>query len=56
MMSDYGWRPRMQEIPESVQQTFDAISAELRFLANLEEVTRDECFAAILKSWVSPSP
>jgi integrase len=30
----------MQEIPESVQKTVDAISAELRLLPNLEEVTR----------------
>jgi hypothetical protein len=30
----------MQEIPESVQRTVDAISAELRLLPNLEEVTR----------------
>jgi hypothetical protein len=30
----------MQEIPESVQETVDAISAELRHLPNLEEVTR----------------
>jgi hypothetical protein len=30
----------MQEIPESVQKTVDAISAELRPLPNLEEVTR----------------
>ena len=30
----------MQEIPESVQETVDAISAELRLLPNLEEVTR----------------
>jgi hypothetical protein len=29
----------MQEIPESVQKTVDAISAELRLLPNLEEVT-----------------
>ena len=29
----------MQEIPESVQRTVDAISAELRLLPNLEEVT-----------------
>ena len=28
----------MQEIPESVQRTFDAINAELRLLPNLEEV------------------
>jgi len=31
----------MQEIPESVQKTVDAISAELRLLPNLEEVTRE---------------
>ena len=30
----------MQEIPESVQKMVDAISAELRLLPNLEEVTR----------------
>src|SRR5450631_1670706 len=30
----------MQEIPESVQKTVDAISAELRLLPDLEEVTR----------------
>jgi integrase len=30
----------MQEIPESVQKTVDAISAELRLLPNLEEITR----------------
>ena len=30
----------MQEIPESVEKTVDAISAELRLLPNLEEVTR----------------
>jgi hypothetical protein len=30
----------MQETPESVQRTVDAISAELRLLPNLEEVTR----------------
>jgi hypothetical protein len=30
----------MQEIPESVQGTVDAISAELRLLPNLEEVAR----------------
>jgi integrase len=30
----------VQEIPESVQKTVDAISAELRLLPNLEEVTR----------------
>ena len=30
----------MQEIPESVQKTVDAISAELRLLPSLEEVTR----------------
>jgi hypothetical protein len=29
----------MQEIPESVQKPVDAISAELRLLPNLEEVT-----------------
>jgi hypothetical protein len=29
----------MQEIPESVQATVDAINAELRLLPNLEEVT-----------------
>ncbi len=29
----------MQEIPESVEQTVDAISAELRLLPSLEEVT-----------------
>jgi hypothetical protein len=29
----------MQEIPESVQKTVDAISAELRLLPSLEEVT-----------------
>jgi integrase len=29
----------MQQIPESVQKTVDAISAELRLLPNLEEVT-----------------
>ncbi len=31
----------MQEIPESVQKTVDAISVELRLLPNLEEVTRE---------------
>ncbi len=31
----------MQEISESVQRTVNAISAELRLLPNLEEVTRD---------------
>jgi hypothetical protein len=30
----------MQEIPESVQRTVDAISAELRLLPNFEQVTR----------------
>jgi len=30
----------MQEIPESVQKTVNAISAELRLLPDLEEVTR----------------
>jgi hypothetical protein len=35
----------MQEIPESVQRTVDAISAELRLLPNLEEVT---CGASVL--------
>jgi hypothetical protein len=30
----------MQEIPESVQKTVDAIRAELRLLPDLEEVTR----------------
>jgi hypothetical protein len=30
----------MQEIPKSVQKTVDVISAELRLLPNLEEVTR----------------
>jgi hypothetical protein len=30
----------MQEIPESVQRTLDAIYAELQLLPNLEEVTR----------------
>jgi integrase len=29
----------MQEIPESVQATVDAVNAELRLLPNLEEVT-----------------
>jgi hypothetical protein len=29
----------MQEIPESAQKTVNAISAELRLLPNLEEVT-----------------
>lgn len=29
----------MQEIPESVQKTVDAISADLRLLPSLEEVT-----------------
>jgi hypothetical protein len=30
----------MQEIPKSVQKTVDVISAELRLLPDLEEVTR----------------
>jgi hypothetical protein len=30
----------MQEIPGSVQKTVDAVSAELRLLPDLEEVTR----------------
>jgi len=31
----------MQEIPESVQKTVNAISAELRLLPSLEEVNRE---------------
>ena len=49
----------MQEIPESVQKTVDAISAELRLLPNLEEVTRGTSVllpnATKLKSGVSAS-
>ena len=49
----------MQEIPESVQKTVDAISAELRLLPNLEEVTRRTSVllpnATKLKSGVSAS-
>ena len=49
----------MQEIPESVQKTVDAISAELRLLPNLEEVTRETSVllpnATKLKSGVSAS-
>jgi hypothetical protein len=49
----------MQEIPESVQKTVDAISAELRLLPNLEEVTRGTRVllpnATKLKSGVSAS-
>jgi hypothetical protein len=47
----------MQEIPESVQKTIDAISAELRLLPHLEEVTRETSVllpnATKLKSGVS---
>jgi len=47
----------MQEIPESVQKTVDAISAELRLLPNLEGVTRGTTVslpnATKLKSGVS---
>jgi len=47
----------MQEIPESVQKTVDAISAELRLLPSLEEVTRGTSVllpnATKLKSGVS---
>ncbi len=39
----------MQEIPESVQKTVDAISAELRLLPNLEEVTRGT--SVLLPNW-----
>jgi len=49
----------MQEIPESVQKTVDPISAELRPLPNLEEVTRGTRVllpnATKLKSGVSAS-
>jgi len=49
----------MQEIPESVQKTVDSISAELRLLPNLEEVTRETSVllpnATKLKSGVSAS-
>jgi len=49
----------MQEIPESVQKTVDAISAELRLLPNLEEVTGGTSVllpnATKLKSGVSAS-
>src|SRR5216684_2811219 len=49
----------MQEIPGSVQKTVDAISAELRLLPNLEEVTRGTSVllpnATKLKSGVSAS-
>jgi len=49
----------MQEIPESVQKTVDAISAELRLLPNLEEVTRGTSVllpnATKVKSGVSAS-
>ena len=49
----------MQEIPESVQKTVDAISAELRLLPNLEEVTRGTSVllpnATKLKSGMSAS-
>jgi integrase len=49
----------MQEIPESVQKTVDAISAELRLLPNFEEVTRETRVllpnATKLKSGVSAS-
>ena len=49
----------MQEIPESVQKTVDAISAELRLRPNLEEVTRGTSVllpnATKLKSGVSAS-
>ena len=49
----------MQEIPESVQKTVDAISAELRLLPNLEGVTRGTTVslpnATKLKSGVSAS-
>jgi len=49
----------MQEIPESVQKTVDAISAELRLLPNLEEVTHGTSVllpnATKLKSGVSAS-
>jgi integrase len=49
----------MQQIPESVQKTVDAISAELRLLPNLEEVTGGTSVllpnATKLKSGVSAS-
>jgi hypothetical protein len=49
----------MQEIPESVQKTVDAISAELRLLPSLEEVTPGTSVllpnATKLKSGVSAS-
>jgi len=49
----------MQEIRESVQKTVDAISPELRFLPNLEEVRRGTSVllpnATKLKSGVSAS-
>jgi hypothetical protein len=49
----------MQEIPESVQKTVDAISRELRLLPNLEEITRGTRVllpnATKLKSGVSAS-
>jgi hypothetical protein len=49
----------MQEIPESVRKTVDAISPELRLLPDLEEVTRGAGVllpnASKLKSGVSAS-
>ena len=49
----------IQEIPESVQKTVDAISAELRLLPNLEELTHGTSVllpnATKLKSGVSVS-